>query len=318
MLLSLLFVIAGLALLYGGAEWLVKGAVGLSLKLGVSRLVIGLTVVAFGTSMPELVVSVLASLRGSPDITLGNIIGSNSANIGLILAVAAIVTPLHVHVATLRREVPIALGVAALFGWLCWTGSLSRLDGALLLAGLVAYVVFSYRSAKTETMVLSGDVRTEFEEALPEPSRTMRMNLLLLLAGLVPLALGAELMVRGSSDIARSLGLSEKLIGLTIVAIGTSLPELATSVVAAFRKEADLAVGNVVGSNIFNILGIAGVAALIADVTGTHRFMIDVGVMILFSALLLPILLTGHRITRGEGAALLAGYIAYMVWLGVQ
>lgn len=318
MLFSLLLVIAGLALLYLGAEWLVKGAVGLSLKLGVSRLVIGLTVVAFGTSMPELVVSVLASLRGSPDITLGNIIGSNSANIGLILAVAAIITPLRVHVSTLRREVPIALASACVFAWLCWTGSLSRLDGALLSGALVAYVIFSYVSSRKETAVLSADVQEELKEAIPESPRKAGVNILLLVTGLATLAGGAELMVRGSSDIARAFGLSEKLIGLTIVAIGTSLPELATSVVAAAKKEADIAVGNVVGSNIFNILGIGGVAALITEVTGADRFVMDAGVMILFSLFLLPVLYTGQRISRTEGVILLVGYVSYLVWLGSQ
>jgi cation:H+ antiporter len=316
MLFTIALFIAGLVLLYLGAGWLIKGSVGLSLRFGVSKLAISLTVVAFGTSTPELVVTVLAALRGSPDIAMGNIIGSNIANIGLILGVSATVMPLLVQVSTIRRELPIAIGASIVLLALCWQPSIGMLEGGVLVGGLVGYVWFTYSSSRKESPALPPDVAGEYDTGITSTTRSTWTAIAWAIAGLALLSAGAELLVRSATAIAREADLSEKIIGLTIVAVGTSLPELATSVVAAARKEADIAVGNVVGSNVFNILGIGGAAALLQPLHGMERFIVDMLIMIAFSLLLLGMVRSGFRISRMEGGVLLAGYVGYILWLG--
>lgn len=313
MLWALLSILAGLILLSGGADGLVRGAASLARRLGMAPLVIGLTVVAMGTSMPELVVSVGAALRGSSAVALGNVIGSNIANIGLILGMAALVSVLQVHAQVIRFDVPVLVVVSLLVGGLLFDGTLGRIDGLVLTLGLVGYVAFNLYLAQVKTAPI---VREEFEEIIPEVHSWGR-DVLYIGGGLAVLVVGAQLMVGGAITLAQQWGLSEVVIGLTIVAAGTSLPELATSVAAAFRGEGDIAVGNAVGSSIFNVLGILGVTALVRPLASEDISLIDGGVMVGLTVLLLPLMRTGYSLSRWEGGLLLGGYVGYMVYLFV-
>ena len=307
-----LFVVAGLALLTAGGEILVRGSARLARRLGVPPVVVGLTIVAFGTSSPELFVSVGASLSGSGDIAIGNVVGSNIGNIGCILALCAIILPLHVSTQILRVDMPVALLVSLGASVLLADGRLGRPEAALLLAGLILYTAMTVRSARREQALA---VREEYAAAMPPPAGNWVRDLMLVLAGLGLLAGGARSLVEGAVVIARSAGVNEAVIGLTIVAIGTSLPELSASLVAAFRRQSDIAVGNVVGSNLFNTLGILGVAGLAAPLRAYDLRALDLGVMVGFTLLLLPFMKTGFRLQRWEGTLLLAGYVAYIVHL---
>lgn len=306
----------GIAVLYFGAEWMVRGAARLAGSLGVSPIVVGLTIVSFGTSAPELVVSTVAALGGDTDLAVGNVIGSNLANIGLILGLSAMVRPLVVQARIVWREAPIMLLVTAALFALVWDLSLGRLDGALLLVALVGYVLFVFRSVECEPPEVLGEY-AEFIEASSNSTRRVRgADVLLVLLGTGCLVLGGYCIVEGAVQVASALGIPQVVIGLTVVAVGTSLPELATSVVAAARGEADIAVGNVIGSNIFNIAAILGVAALLTPLpipqTALSR---ELPVLMAMSVLLLPLLRVGWRISRWEGAILLAGYVAAGVYL---
>jgi len=262
---SIVLIIGGVILLVAGAELMVRGAARVALTLGLSSLFVGLTVVAFATSAPELVVAIQASFQGVSDLAIGNVVGSNICNIGIILGLTAIITPIPCHVSVIRREVPIMIGATVLFGAFCLGGTLGRIQAALLAATLVAYIVWTYRSASR-----APDNHT-FEELPgikadpkgPAPSIRVMTNLLLIGFGLGGLVFGAELLVEGAVDIASSLGMSEVVIGLTVVAVGTSLPEVATSLVAALKKEPDIAIGNVIGSNLWNLLGGVVIAGII-------------------------------------------------------
>ena len=309
---TVLGLLAGLVLLYLGAEALVRGAAALGLKLGLTPLVIGLTIVAFGTSAPELLVSVQAGLADQGAIAIGNVVGSNIANIALILGVAALVRPLDVKAQLVRFELPLLIGISLVLVALLWNGVLGRLEGAALFAGIVAYTAFSVRLSRREQQA---DVVREFEEALPDASRPAWQYVAATLVGLAVLVGGARLLVWAAVDVARAFGLSEALIGLTIVAVGTSLPELAASMVAAAKREGDIAVGNVLGSNLFNILCVLGLAALLhpLDANGVSR--VDFAVMIGVVLLALPIMRTGYRIGRPEGAGLVLIYAGYLAWL---
>ncbi len=313
-----LALVAGLFLLYVGAEGLVRGATRLARSLGVSGLVVGLTVVAFGTSTPELVVSTLSAFRGRADVALGNVVGSNIVNIGLILGLSATVYPLRVELRLVRREIPVVIGVSLLLLGLLWDGSLGRLDAGLLLAAFGAYLAFVLLTAQNPPTDAEAAYR-DFEDApLPfEPPATRRVPALgLVLIGLAGLVLGAHLLVESSVWFARQLGMPELVIGLTVVAAGTSLPELATSVVAAIRRTPDIAVGNVVGSNIFNILAILGVAGLVRPLEAAPALLrLDGPVMLAAAVLLLPLAWTRFRLERWEGALLLIGYGGYLVAL---
>lgn len=309
---ALLLTLLGLILLYGGAEGLVRGSSALALRLGLSPLLVGLTVVAFGTSSPELAVSVRAALAGQGDMALGNVVGSNIANVALILGVCALVRPLRVDAQVVRWDAPVLFGTSVLLVVLLGDRVLGRPEGLGLCAALVAYLALSVRLARREPSPLIHD---EFARALPAAPRRLWAEVLLVLAGLGLLVLGGRFLVSGAVTVARGLGLSEAFIGLTVVAVGTSLPELATSLVAAARGEADLAVGNVVGSNIFNVLGVAGLASAIHPMTASALSGFDLWTMLAVAAVALPIVWTGHRVSRGEGALLALGYCAYVGWL---
>ncbi len=313
---ALLFVL-GLAILYYGAEWLVKGASALALRFGIRPLVVGLTVVALGTSMPEFVVNFFAALTGEDSLALGNIIGSNIANIGLILGVSALVMPLGVARSTLKREYPILLGVMTLFYLISLDGRISRLDGGLLVFCLVAFLLYIIHDARRTAS------QTAAEEALhdviEEPTALPRKHLLMLFFGIIFLALGAQLMVRAAVAVAEVFGIQPIVIGLTIVAIGTSLPELAASVVGAFRGEDDLALGNVIGSNLLNVLFVIGLVALIRPINVEQDALtIHFPVMLAFSLLILPLARSGFKITRPEGALFVTAFVSYTTYLLVN
>lgn len=299
-----IYVIAGLIGLFFGGEALVRGSVGIARRMAIPPLLIGLTVVGFGTSTPELLVSVDAALRGAPDIAIGNIVGSNIANMLLIVGVTCLVWPIAVSGSTLRRDTAVmVIGVLALVPIFA-IGEMGRFAGGLLVTGLASYLIWAY--------LQPGDATVEDIDAPPPVSALV--SVLWVVGGLVVLMFGARFLVDGSVSIARGFGVSEAFIGLTIVAVGTSLPELATSVIAAFRRQSEIAIGNIVGSNIFNVLGILGITALIEPIPVADRFLnFDLPIMIMVSLILTILLLTRPVIGRKVGLAGLAGYAVY-VW----
>lgn len=311
MVLHVFFLIAGVCLLYFGADGLVRGSASLARRLKLTPLVIGLTVVAFGTSMPEMVVSVGAAISEAGSLATGNIIGSNIANIALILGASAILCPLVVHVRLIRVDVPLMVVISFVIGLMLFDQRLGRIEGAMLAIGLVAYTVFSLRSARKETAA----AQSVFEDAIPKGTQSVSGSVAYVIGGLGLLVIGARLLVVGSVAIAETFGMSEAVIGLTIVAVGTSLPELATSILAALKKEGDIAVGNIVGSNIFNILGILGAASLVRPLENVGMSRVDLGLMIALAILLLPLARSGWRLNRWEGGFLLLTYVAYVVYL---
>jgi cation:H+ antiporter len=321
--ISLFWLLGGGLLLYLGAELLIRGAVSLAFRVGMSALVVGLTVVAAGTSTPEMVVSVLSAVRDQGDIAVGNVIGSNICNILLIAGAAAAIRPLTVQRSLVRREIPVMIAISALAVLLVWWGGrLGRVEAGLLVGLLVASTVWSIRSARSElrTAALGSSDRTA-GDAIPSvdvpAGERMPIGAAvgLIVGGLALLVLGADRFVSGAVDIARAFGVAEAVIGLSVVALGTSLPELATSVVAAVRGETDLALGNVVGSNIFNLLGILGVTGLVHPLTLPVGAMLDFAVMVGVALLVLPLARTGLRLERWEGAALVSLYVGYVAWL---
>ncbi|GAB4441328.1 MAG: calcium/sodium antiporter [Chloroflexi bacterium OHK40] len=311
--ITMLLFVAGFVLLIWGADMLVRGAAHLAAAAGVSALVIGLTVVAIGTSAPELAVSVQAALAGQPDLTLGNVLGSNIANVLLILGLAAVVAPLLVAPQLLRREVPAMIAVSGLVWLLATDGALGRLDGALLVSLLGAFLITSAWLARRASTPLAD----------PEPSGSLTRgsplrNIALVIGGLILLIVGAQWLVDGAVAIARILGVSELVIGLTVIAVGTSLPEIATSVLAGIRGERDIAVGNVVGSNIINLLGVLGATALLAPqaiVVPPAALSFDLPVMFATAVACLPIFFNGQMIARWEGMLFLGYYLAYTTFL---
>jgi cation:H+ antiporter len=313
---TILYFIAGAVLLIGGAELLVRGASRLAIAAGVSPLVVGLTVVAFGTSSPELAVTVGAAWSGQADVAVGNVVGSNIFNILFILGVTALITPLVVAQQLVRLDVPLMIGASLLMLLLGLDGTISRVDGLFLFLGVVAYTTFLIRQSRRET----AQVASEYDEAfgaVPEQTR-WAVNIGLILVGLTLLVLGSRWLVDGAVEMATSFGVSQLVIGLTIVAAGTSLPEVATSVLAAMRGERDIAVGNAVGSCIFNILAVLGLGSLIAP-NGVNvspgALTFDIPVMIAVSVAALPVFFTGYTIARWEGAVFLLYYVAYTAWL---
>lgn len=302
---------AGLALLFLGGEALVRGARSLATRLRVSPLVIGLTVVAFGTSAPELAVSLEAATSGAGDIALGNVVGSNIANLGLILGITALIRPTTVQARLLRVDAPLMVFVSLVLVWMLANGSVSAPEGGVLLAGLAAYLVWTAVGARSE----SDEVRAEFEGGLPAAPSGFVPSLGLVVAGIAALVFGGRLLIDSAVDVASALGVSEAVIGLSLVAIGTSLPELATSVVAGLRGQGDIAVGNVIGSNLFNVLGIVGITALITPVMRGGVDFLTLGIFVVATFLVLPLLRTRMRLTRREGGLLLLGYAVYLAWL---
>lgn len=306
----------GVGVLYYGAEWLVRGSARLSATLGVSPIIIGLSVVSFGTSAPELVVSTMAALGGNANLALGNVMGSNLANIGLILGLTSVIRPLEVHARVVWREAPIMLMVTASLVVLAWDGMLTRGDGVILLVALVGYLVFVFRTAGDG----APEVLTEHEEFMEASDSASPLvhppDVLLILAGSGCLVFGGYCIVEGAVDMASALGISQVVIGLTVVAVGTSLPELATSLVAAVRKEADIAVGNVVGSNIFNVAAVLGVTSSLHPIAIPEGLIQrEMAAVVALSMLLLPVLRSGWRIRRWEGAVLLTAYVGAFMFL---
>ena len=320
-----LLILGGLVLLLAGGEGLVRGSVSVARKLNISELVIGLTLVGFGTSVPELVTSLQAVERGAVGIAVGNVVGSNIANIFLVLAIAALIAPIAVHPNAIARDGAIMIGATMLLCGMLWFDQFTRIGGFVLVGLLIAYLGFSLLADQTR-----GGPPAEWHKAEGETVTAqygLLTGLAIAVAGLAAVVVGANMLVSGSVTLARSFGISETVIGLTIVAIGTSLPELATTVVAAYRRKADVAIGNIIGSNIFNILGILGITALVqpfsvrgdasaAALAGGEPVSIisttDVGALVLAAVLLVLFALTGRQIARWEGGVLFLGYITYM------
>jgi cation:H+ antiporter len=310
MLLQILAILVGVAILYFGGELLVRFSSALASALGVSPLVIGLTVVAFGTSAPELAAGVVAAVENAPEIAIGNVVGSNIANIGLILGLTVLLAPLPAERHFVRREVPFMIGTSALFLPFLLTGELSRWQGVVLIAllGVFLYVQLKSGEAARETAELDLQTRASTFGAL-----------LGSILGLALLLGGAQLLVWGAREAARELGVSERIIGLTVVAFGTSVPELAGCLVAAVRREIGLVLGNIIGSNIFNVVGILGTVVLIRPIPVTFGgFGVDTLIMIAFSVVLWLFFLNGDRLARGEGVVLIAGYVAYIAFVSFQ
>lgn len=318
--MTALLLVVGFALLVAGAEMLVRGAVRVAAAAGISSLVIGLTVVALGTSAPELAVSVKAGLAGQADIAVGNVVGSSILNVLLILGLSALIVPLTVDRQLVRLDVPIMIGVSLLTCLLALDGRLGRLEGALLATGLAVYVVWSIRVSRHQADAVPEVAHAAVSRG-PHPWTWWVASATLTLGGLGLLVMGARFMVDGAVVLARALGVSELVIGLTVIAAGTSLPEVATSVMAALRGERDIAVGNVVGSNIFNLLGVLGATAVVsphgvAVAPAALRF--DLPVMLAVAVACLPVFLTGFTISRAEGALLLGYYVAYVTYLSLH
>lgn len=304
--MTYLFFVLGLVGLFVGGEFLIRGAVALARRLGVSPLVIGLTIVGFGTSAPELLVSVQAAFAGSPDIALGNVLGSNIANILLILGIAAVAAPMTMKFAHLKRDFAVLIGSTVVLWAMLLSGTLSRLDGLLLLTGLAVYLWLSFRAPEPQP---------EHHQSRP---MALVPALLLLVAGLAALMVGANLLVDSATEIARALGISEAVIALTIVAIGTLLPELATSVMAARRGQSDIAVGNIVGSNIFNILGILGTTSLLHPLSVDTRFAgFDIALALIVALAVVALAYLNDKVGRRSGLVMLGTYAIYLVWLGL-
>lgn len=309
MLFSLLQICLGLVFLYIGSEALVRGSVGAAVRLGISRIVIGLTLVAFATSSPELVVGLQAAWTGEGDLALGNMIGSNICNIALIVGTAAVLCPIRISRQVIRKETPAVLIASLGAALLMADGRLSRLDGFLLAAGFVLYNVLLIRAARRE--------QAQPAEALPEEtaSRTPAFYFMLVVIGLCVLVLGSNFLIRGSVSLARLFHVPETVIGLTLLALGTSLPELAAAVTASLRKEPDLVVGNVIGSNLFNILCVLGLAAMIRPMATGSLSLLDYSFFLGTAVLLFPLMRSGFKISRREGGFLLAAYAVYVFLL---
>ncbi len=347
MLIQSILFIAGITGIYFGAEWLVKGSSKLSRDLGIKPIVIGLTVVAFGTSSPELAVSLTASIKGSNDIAIGNIIGSNIANIGLVLGIAAIVFPLKVERVIMKRELPLMIAISAGFYFMAIDKKIGFVDGLVLFTGIIffiGYQIYNTLNSKKESRNSTGradeapslsssanssyqhsdsdipDDKTSLTERTDKQSPAGRkhllFNILYIVVGLAGLLIGAHVLVKAAIFIASRLGVSEMVIGLTVVAFGTSVPEMATSVVSVLRKEMDICVGNVIGSNIFNILMVIGSVALVRPLNvARETLFFEFPIMLLFSVALIPMIRGNLRVNRLEGILLVAGYFVFIFLL---
>ncbi len=304
----------GFALLFLGGEMLVRGSVGLARRLGVSPLLIGLVVVGFGTSTPELMVSLEAALQGRTDIAVGNVVGSNIANILLVLGIAALIYPIHCPTQVVYRDGLAMLAASLVLVGFGVIGQIAAWQGGLMVAVLVVFIAYSYWTEKYR-MAPSATLHQHEAEAIKDRTRPLWFHAISLGVGLAAIMGGATMLVDGAVTIARAAGISEAVIGLTLVAIGTSLPELATSMIAAVRKHADVAIGNILGSNMFNILSVLGFTALVTPVPISPEIVDDIWIMMGVAVILLPALLTGHRLSRAEAVLFLAAYAGYIVWL---
>jgi cation:H+ antiporter len=315
MLLDLGLLALGVAVLAVGADVFVRGASGLAERFGISQFVIGLIVVGFGTSTPELAVNIGAAISGSTDIAVGNVVGSNIANIGIILGLAAVVSPLVVQLRMVKVELPLVIAISFGLWGLAAYGQILRWEGALMFLGFIGFLVFLLKTSKNEPVEVKAEYAEETKEA--HPTKSIGVTALFIVAGLALLMLGADWCVDAAVSLAKMWGMSELAIGLTIVAVGTSLPELASSVAAAYRGNADIAIGNVLGSNIYNVLFILGITSMITPLptTGATLMWLDLPVMIAFALALVPMMLMGLKITRANGVLLLLGYAAYVGYL---
>lgn len=317
--LNIFWVVIGLVGLYYGAEWLVKGAAGLAILAGLSSLVVGLTVVAFGTSTPELLVCVVDNLKGGGDIALGNIIGSNICNIGMVLGVAALMVPFKVHKQFVWRELPLLVFVSLGFvAMLSYDSKFDRVEGVICTIGIIAYTFVCIRIAKSDPndplAAAENEVELdEFPSVETDNSSVVARNLMLVIGGVIVLAVAADRLVAGGEFLALQLGVSKAVIGLTLVAFGTSVPELATTVVACMRKEPELAVGNAIGSCLFNLLCVAGITAAIKPIVATNISTIDMAVMVAFAVATFLMMLRGQSLGRVGGTFLLISYVVYSI-----
>ena len=310
MLLSVFWLIVGLVVLVGGGELLVRGAASLALRLRLSPLVVGLTIVAFGTSAPELFISVQAALEGSPDLAMGNVIGSNICNLALVLGITAVVTPVPVRKDSLRIDWPVTMGASLLLYLIVRDNLINWPEGLLFLAILTTYTYLIIRKSRRETK--SAEALAEELELPPQTANPWK-DVLFILLGTLGLAVGSDWFVDGAKELAISFGVSERIVGITVLALGTSLPELVTAVVAAIKKETDIALGNLMGSNIFNILSILGITSVIASIRVNDVIIhSDMVWMLLITFLILPMMLYRKVVKRVEGAILLAIYVYYI------
>lgn len=314
MITYIFLLLIGILLLYGGGELLIRGAVSAAERLGVSPLFSGLVIVGFGTSSPELIVSLQAVLQGSSDIATGNIVGSNITNILLILGICAIVTPLDVAIKTLKRDGTAMLGAVILLLLLLMDGVIGLVDGMILLSFLIAYLVYAYTNERKE------EQSDAVNGATDKHRKPVYLILIQIASGLVLLTAGSDFLINGAVGIAQLLQLSEVLIGLTVVALGTSIPELTVSVMAAWRGETDIAIGNIVGSSIYNILGILGITSIFSSLIIAHRMILfDQWVLLAVTILFVICIATRNKVTRAEGIILFTGYVAYIgasIYLG--
>lgn len=317
MILASLAILGGFILLVWSADRFVDGAAATAKYAGMPSLLIGMVIVGFGTSAPEMVVSAMAAVDGNPDLALGNALGSNIVNTGLILGVTALIAPIVVHSKIVRKELPLLLIIGLFFGALLWNGALERFDAVLLLIGFLILIAWSIYSAMSN----KGDsLETDTEQALHSHEMTLGKAIFWLIFGLIILVISSRILVWGSVNIAQSLGVSDLVIGLTIVALGTSLPELAASIIAVRKGEHDIAIGNVVGSNMFNILAVVGIAGLISPITTVAPEVLSRDWLVMM-AMMVALLIMAYgfrrqgRINRVEGAALLLAYIGYTIWL---
>lgn len=317
-LIDLLWLIAGLTALYFGADWLVGGASKLAVKFGISPLVVGLTVVAFGTSAPELFVSIGFNQGGYPDMALGNVIGSNICNIGLVLGVSAFICVLTIKNQLLLRDLPVLVIATLVFSWMLMNGVIGRVEGCLLFVAVIAYTFFQLVLArKVKDPEVLEEYESEIDPQAAEKEPIWKL-IVFILVGLVGLYFGAEWLERGGVSIAKRMGVPEAVISLTLIAFSTSVPELATSIIASLKREGDIIVGNVIGSCIFNLLSVVGITAMISPIATTQIEMADLIVMGGFTALLIPVMKTRKRISRWEGGLLLALYAGYCGYLWVD
>ena len=305
MCLDIVIIIIGVAMVLKGADFLTEGAAALARRVNIPEIVIGLTIVAAGTSAPELFVSLVSALKGTPDLAVGNVVGSNTMNCMLIVGCAAMVAPMTISRSTVKKDIPFAVGASVVLMLLALNGFLGRFDGIVLLAGFALFMVYSLRQAKNG----QGDTPTEEKQQNPW------LSLLFIVLGLVGLVIGSNLFVDHASSLALALGISEGVVGLTVVAGGTSLPELATSVVAARKGQSAIAIGNVIGSNVFNILLILGLTATISPLQIEGITTIDMAVMLISVTLVWLFSFTRYTVERWEGAALVGGYLVYLAWL---
>jgi len=309
MIVTILLILLGLALVVFGADFLVDGASAIARRFGVSEFVIGLTIVGFGTSMPEMVVSLTGALEGNADISVGNVVGSNIMNVLLILGLTALISPIAISAQNLRRDIPVTLGVTLLMLGLGWSGGgLSRIEGVLFLLLFAGYIFWSFKSDSIDA------------EEVPDKPRSLFMAILLVIGGLVALAAGGRLFVDNAVDFARNVGVSDKFIAVTLLAGGTSLPELATCIVAAVKKRGQLALGNILGSNVFNILLILGLSATITPLSFAGVQWMDGAILVLSMLLVVFSALTGrnHKVDRFGAVLMLAAEAGYLAWLGIN